>query len=144
MDRGEIGSLVGTVDVNLLTAGEACETVFEADTDHGKVVYLYEGEVTVEMLMADEFDADEAQNVVPENAVKPFASDTVSFDAESTTYSYSFSHLPTGNYTVAFSCSAVGDDSEEFDSIVIANPTEQQHSVVIEANVETTADFTEI
>lgn len=42
---GDVGKLMGMVDVNLLAAGDGCEAVFEPESDHGKIVYLYEGDV---------------------------------------------------------------------------------------------------
>jgi len=143
VNGAEVGSLTGTVDVNLLSAGDGCETVFEQDTDHGKIVYLYEGELALDGVMGDEFDPDEAQNEVPANVIMPYASDAITFDADSDIYSYTFAHLPAGNYTLALSCSAINDDSEEYDAIIIANPVEQQHEITIEANAETVMNFTE-
>ncbi len=143
VNGAEVGSLTGVVDVNLLTAGDECETVFEENTDHGKVVYLYEGDIAEGTVMGDEYDPNEAQNEIPDNVVMPYASDSISFDTDTDIISYAFAHLPAGNYTVAFSCSAVGDGSVEYDGLTISNPSEQQHSVTISANVESTANFIE-
>jgi len=143
VDSAGVGSLTGSVDVNLLTAGDNCETVYEENTDHGKVVYLYEGEIAQDAIMGDEFDPDVAQNAIPNNVVRPYASDSVSFDMDTSIYSYYFAHLPEGDFTVAFSCGAVDDDSEEYEGVVIANPNNQRHSATIEANNESIVDFTE-
>ncbi|WP_448547526.1 DUF4382 domain-containing protein [Thalassotalea fusca] len=144
VDDAMVGSVAGMVDVNLLTAGESCETVFDEDTDHGKIVYLYEGMLADEAMMGDEFDPAEAQNEIPETVVAPFASDTITYDADNDTYHYTIAQLPAGEYTIAFSCSAVGDDPEEYDALMIANPSEQVHELTIEAETETTVNFTEI
>ncbi len=143
VDSAGVGSLTGSVDVNLLTAGDDCETVYEENTDHGKVIYLYEGEIVQGALMGDEFDPDVAQNTIPDNVVMPYASDSIALDRDTGIYNYHLAHLPEGDYTVAFSCSAVGDDSEEYEGVMIANPSNQQHSVTIEASVESVVDFTE-
>ncbi|WP_286261580.1 DUF4382 domain-containing protein [Thalassotalea atypica] len=143
VDGTTVGSLSGTVDVNLLTAGEGCDTVYEEGVDHGKIIYLYEGEVTSEAVMGDEYDLDIAQNEIPENVIQPYTSDSVSLDIDSGTYNYHLSQLPAGDYTVAFSCGAVGDDPEEYDSIAIANPSNQLHNVTIEANIGSVINFTE-
>ena len=140
--NGDVGKLMGMVDANLLTAGNGCETVFEPETDHGKIVYLYEGDLA-SSFMADEFDPDVAQNTIPEGMVKPYRSDALVQDSETAEYRYGFAHLPAGMYTVAFSCSAVGDDSEEFDSVVIPNPELQRHVVTIVASEDLVQDFTE-
>jgi len=66
------GSVVGLVNVALLSAGEeGCETAFLAETDHGKVVYLYENETLGENILGDEFDRENAVNAVPENIAAP-------------------------------------------------------------------------
>jgi len=148
---GIVGSLSGTVDVNLLNPAiddDRCDTVFVEDTDHGKVVYLYQGDVLDSATLVDEFDPEVALNERPDDAIAPFASDSISFDAEANegagAYHYSFSHLPIAQYTVAFSCSAVDDSAEEYNAIKIADPTGQKHTVTIEANTDTVQDFTEI
>jgi len=148
---GIVGSLSGTVDVNLLNPvidDERCDTVFVADTDHGKVVYLYQGAIVDDSVLVDEFDPELALNDRPDNAIAPYASDSLSYDAEANegagAYQYSFSHLPIAEYTVAFSCSAVDDSADEYNAIMIADPTEQKHTVTIEANTDTVQSFTEI
>jgi len=143
VESTEVGAVHGSVDANLLSAGEGCESNFLENTDHGKVVYLYQGEMAEGLILVDEFDPDEAENSRPENAVKPYGSDALSFDVNTNSYVYSFSHLPTGNYTVAFSCSAIDDSANEYDSIVIANPEVQVHTVTIEKNIDLTQNFIE-
>jgi len=138
------GSVTGAVDVALLNAGEeSCETVFLAETDHGKVMYLYESDAIGENTLADEFDADNAVNELPENLIAPYASDTITFNTETETYHYSFSHVEQGNYTLAFSCSAVADDPVEYDSLLIPNPPLQFHTIEIVSGEEIVQDFTE-
>lgn len=137
------GSLIGVVDVNLLTAGEACETVFEAETDHGKIVYLYKSDLVGENILGDEFDSEVSISPIPENVIAPFASDSLSFDAENDTYNYSFNHLEAGRYIVAFSCSAVSDNPEEYDALTIPNPDNQFHEVDIVSGIERVQDFSE-
>lgn len=137
-----VGKVSGTVDVNVLTAGEGCETVFTPDSDHGKIVYIYQGMPTEGAILADEFDPEEEQTNDITGVTKPYASDSITFDGEN--YRYSFAHLPAGEYTLAFSCSAVGDDSDSYDLIKIANPEQQIHTVTIEAAGELEQNFTEI
>lgn len=143
INGNDVGSLLGSVDVNLLTIGDGCEAVYQEDSDHGKVVYLYQGDVAADAILGDEFDPEKAQNVIPDNVIMPYASDSLTFDADAGSYNYSFSHLSADIYTLAFSCGATGDDSEEYDEIKIANPENQQHMVTIEANVELIQNFTE-
>jgi len=147
---GIVGSLSGTVDVNLLNAAtdddDRCDEVFVAHTNHGKVVYLYQGDIAEDSVLVDEFDPDLALINRPENAISPYASDSLSYDAEANdgagAYQYNFSHIPVGEYTVAFSCSALDDSAKEYDAIMIADPTEQKHTVTIEANTDKVQNFT--
>ncbi len=146
VDSESVGSLAGMVDVNLLNVGDNCSTVYEDNTDHGKVVYLYAGTIEEGDVLGDEFDPDTAQGNIADNVVMPFASDTVVFndDVEVSTYSYHFAHLPPNTYTVAFSCSAVGDDSVEYNEITIADPAEQLHEVVIGEAEDVIQNFAEV
>jgi hypothetical protein len=139
------GSVTGTVNVALLNPSgeESCEAVFQAETDHGKVVYLYKTALIGDNTLADEFDADNAENEIPENLIAPYASDAITFNAESDTYHYNFSHVEQGNYMVAFSCSAVGDDPVEYNNLVIPNPLLQLHAFEIISGEEIVKNFTE-
>lgn len=143
VDTENVGSLTGSIDVNLLNAGEGCETAFDEETDHGKIVYLYNNDDVDENDLADVFDPEEAENEIPDNLAAPFASESISFDEDSSSYQYGFHHLPTGSYLVAFSCSAVGDDPDEFDGLSIPNPESQSHLVEIVAGANTEQDFEE-
>jgi len=106
-------------------------------------MYLYESDAIGENTLADEFDADNAVNELPENLIAPYASDTITFNTETETYHYSFSHVEQGNYTLAFSCSAVADDPVEYDSLLIPNPPLQFHTIEIVSGEEIVQDFTE-
>jgi len=110
---------------------------------NGNLGTFKEGEMVEEAVFVDEFDPDEAINSRPDNAIKPYASATLSFDMDNSSYVYNFSHLPVGNYTVAFSCSAVGDSADEYDAIDIANPQSQKHSITIETDIDLIQNFTE-
>jgi len=105
-----VGQVSGTVDVNLLTAGENCQMVFDPNADHGKIVYLYQSPLAENSTLGDEFDPEETQENDIANVAMPYASDKITFDGEN--YHYSFAHLPAGEYLIAFSCSAVGDNAE--------------------------------
>ena len=138
------GSLTGTINAALLNPGdESCKEVFLAGEDHGKVVYLYETDLIGENTLADEYDAENAVNAIPENLIAPYASDTITFNIDTETYHYSFSHVEQGSYTVAFSCSAIADDPVEYDSLLIPNPQLQLHEVEVMAGPETLQDFVE-
>ncbi|WP_440876373.1 DUF4382 domain-containing protein [Thalassotalea sp. PLHSN55] len=145
VDSESVGSIAGMVDVNLLNVGENCATVYEDNTDHGKVVYLYAGTIAEGDIMGDEFDPDTAQEPIADNVVMPFASDTLVYndELELAMYTYHFAHLPPNTYTVAFSCSAVGDDSVEYNEITIADPAEQVHQVVVAEAQDVIQNFTE-
>jgi hypothetical protein len=142
-DDNLTGSVFGLVDVNLLNAGEGCEAVYQDNSDHGKVVYLYEQALIGDNTLADEFDPEEAQNPIPEGLVAPLASDLVVFDNDDSEYKYHFSHLEAGVYVVAFSCSATDDDPSEYNAIMIANPEEQLHEVTVVAGEVAQQDFSE-
>jgi hypothetical protein len=135
IDNTAVGSLSGTVDPNLLAAGECA-----ADT--GNVVYLYNAPIGETEVLGDEFDP-EIDTDVPAEVVAPYASKMVQQDSETNDYVYSFSYLPAGDYLVAFSCSAVDDDPEIYNEISIADPQAQQATVSLEAGVNAEYNFVE-
>ncbi len=135
IDNTAVGSLSGTVDPNLFSAGECA-----ADT--GNVVYLYNAPIGETEILGDEFDPEIVE--VPAEVVAPYASKMVQQDSETNEYVYSFSYLPAGNYLVAFSCSAVDDDPEIHEAINIADPQAQQATVNLEAGVNAQYNFVEV
>ena len=137
VDNQSVGSIFGSVDANLFMAGETCE----ADT--GNVVYLYAGLVDETSVLGDEFDPD-VDNNVPEDVVAPYASKMLQLDDSTDLYSYSFNFLPAGDYTLAFSCSAVNDDPEYYDEIMIADPAEQTKQTPLAEGENLMIDFAEI
>jgi hypothetical protein len=135
IDNTTVGNVSGTVDPNLLSAGECV-----ADT--GNVVYLYTSPIAEESVLGDEFDP-EIDTEVPANVVQPYASKMVQLDSETGEYSYSFAHLPAADYLLAFSCSAVNDDPELYDEILIADPSEQQATISVVSGETTEYNFVE-
>ncbi|MDE1231373.1 DUF4382 domain-containing protein [Vibrio aestuarianus] len=134
-----VGSVSGKVDVNLLTAGN-CPI-------DGNVVYLYQGNYTNELgqvlegfVLGDEFDP-AVDKSVPENVVAPYASKMV--ESADAGYSYSFNFLPQGDYTLAFSCSAIDDNPETYDKIVIADPIDQVKHFTLTEGENLESDFFE-
>lgn len=126
-------SLKGIVDSSLFNVGFCV-------TDTGNYVYLYEGHSSDSTPLIDNFDADdEAFNgtLPAPSARTPYASTSVDF----VTGNYAFGYLPPGNYTVAFSCSAVGDDPVQFDSLVIPDPIAQFKDVILTGTQELIHNF---
>jgi len=97
----ETGSISGTVDPNLLT-GTNCS---DNDPLTGNAVYVFAGADVV----PDDFD---------ENESEPLTSALVKFDIDSGIYSYEVGFLPTGSYTVAFTCAADSDTEINNDDVI--------------------------
>ncbi|GDY24569.1 hypothetical protein AHAT_04590 [Agarivorans sp. Toyoura001] len=135
VDNTTVGEISGSIDPNLLSAGDC-----QADT--GNVVYLYNQPIDGFSVLGDEFDP-EIDTEVPTDIVAPYSSKMVQQDSETNLYSYSFAHLPAGDYTLAFSCSAVDDDPELYDAIVIADPQDQDVELTVIAGEVTEHNFEE-
>jgi hypothetical protein len=137
VDNATSGSLSGDVTTSLYTTGGGCS---EESSYSNSYVYLYKGFHDESNLvdLVDPLDPnfDDSGLLLPEAAVAPFASAPVS-DANS----YQFGYLAPGEYTVAFSCKADGDDSIQYDGLTIPNPTAQLHEVTITAGNPSVQDF---
>ena len=95
------GNLSGTVALTLLEA-ENC-------LDEGNVVYIFAGAVTPDdYISTDNDDTD----------IDPPSVSMLSFDAETEVYSYEFSYLSAGTYTLALTCSADLDDELDNQEVV--------------------------
>jgi len=133
IDNDTAASLKGTVDSTLFSAGD-CEN------DSGNYVYLYDGHSLDATKLVDNFDVDddEFNGVLPiVGSLVPHASTSVDLS----TGDYAFGYLVSGNYTVAFSCSAVDDDPAQFDSLTIPNPTLQIEEIILPDSQELIYNF---
>lgn len=136
LSNSDVVSLSGTVDQTLLDEGETCSV----DTD--SYVYLYQGLVADSELgdLVDQNDEEfDGANPVPAGVETPYASMAVGDD-----FTYSFGFLPTGAYTVAFTCDGAMDDAIQYDgqSIVpLPSPADQVQEVVLEAGDEGVVNF---
>jgi len=117
VDNGNAASIRGSVAASLLDAGDC-------DAATGNIVYLYQGiGLDVDALIdnVDLLDVDFEDNNSPEaGSIAPYASTGINGANE-----FAFGFLPAGGYTLAFSCSAVGDDPIQFDDFMIPNPVGQ-------------------
>jgi len=135
IDNDTAASLKGTVESTLFSAGNC-------DNDIGNYVYLYAGHDLDSIKFVDNFDVgdDEFNGALPvSGSLLPYASTSV----ELSTGDYAFGYLPSGDYTVAFSCSAIGDDPVQFDDLTIADPTWQFAEVELLDSQEVIYDFEE-
>ncbi|MDG3085497.1 DUF4382 domain-containing protein [Vibrio hannami] len=122
VDNGSATSIWGNVEPALFSEGEACSD------DGGNVVYLYQGHDHNAAALVDNIDTldDDYLNnsELPEGFVVPYASVSVMENGD-----YYFGFIPSGNYTIAFTCSAYVDDPIQYDQIKIANPNEQSAEI---------------
>jgi hypothetical protein len=116
VDMAEYGSLEGTVDPALVEDA-ACTSDPVAGT--GNAVYVYSGEV---------IDPADIQGLESD----PLVTAAVTFDGVAWEYSVAF--MPTGNFTVAFTCQASDDVADVDDTIVFS----AVKTGVVVANGETT------
>ncbi len=119
LDNSTASSLQGEInDITLFDTEAPCNA--KSDPTTGNVVYLYQGHELVVDNLADTFDPDTSTTDIPANAIEPYASETVT---DSTGYEFGF--LPSGNYTLVFSCDAANDDPEDFDGLSLPFPEDQ-------------------
>jgi hypothetical protein len=134
VDNGSATSVWGNVDPALFNEGDAC------DAGSGNFVYLFEGHGHEEGTLVDNLDVnDQDYNddfELPINYIEPYASVGVEESGD-----YYFGFIPSGNYTLAFTCSAYIDDPIQYDQIKIANPSEQVAEVTLESTKEYEHNF---
>lgn len=136
VDNATVASLYGTVDASLVTS---CV----GDANEGSFVYLYPGVSMTNEQLADNFDPEINVNPLPDGAVRPTNSTAVEMKDGSNDYSYAFGFIPSGEYTVAFSCSATLDDPESYQGLTIPNPESQRHDVTLNNEVDFEQNFQE-
>lgn len=100
VDNADVGSLSGTIDSNLLTAG----TCSDADPNTYNAVYVFKGS----NVTPDDLGSSGAQAV---------ATTPVEYDSASGQYQYKSAFLEEGDYTVAFTCSADLENTETDDEL---------------------------
>lgn len=132
IDNDTAASLKGTVDSSLFGIAPCVR-------ETGNYVYLYAGDAVDNTKLVDNVDVtDETFNVIlPAGSEIPYASTSVDLS----TGDYAFGFLPSGNYTVAFSCSAIGDDPVQFDALTIPDPTSQLQKVTLLDSQEVIHNF---
>ncbi len=135
VDNSAAASIKGWVDPGLFNAGDACSA------DGGNFIYLYEGHhrdsstTLVDNIHVDDQDYND-DFPLPTNYVAPYASTGIYPDG-----AYAFGFIPSGNYTIAFTCSAYIDDPVQYDQILIANPSEQLADIVLSPTQEYIHNF---
>jgi len=135
IDNDTAASLKGTVDSRLFSAGNCVN-------DTGNYVYLYAGHGLDNAKLVDNFDSsdDKFNGFLPDvGSFVPYASTSVDLS----TGDYAFGYLPSGSYTVAFSCSAVDDDPVQFDDLLVPDPSLQLAEVTLPETQELIHDFNE-
>jgi hypothetical protein len=123
VSNGAAAALRGTVDDALFNSPPDCTGKF--DPEAGNVVYLYRGHNLDSNKLSDMYDPNHDSHGAPADAIEPYAADSVDFEDDLVAWEYEFGYLPAGNYTLAFSCAALGDDSEGYDGIAIPSPADQ-------------------
>ncbi len=120
-----------TVDVSFGSIQGSVATSLVTSTCTSPGVYLYAGNVAA----PEDFNstAPATDTSQPITAQLPVASSTPP-------YAYTFGALPTGTYTLAFTCNAAGDNPAQADPAVTFKPVVT--GIAVTANQTTTADIT--
>lgn len=131
VDNLEVGTISGTVAPELVTAN-GCTG--DPNTGAGNAVYVYTG--------ANTPPEDMSSSGTSSAGDQPLTSAAVTLNGDSGAYEYTAAFLPTGAYTLAFTCQASEDDPEVGDeSIAFVSPAGSEN-VVVTAGETTTFDFT--
>jgi hypothetical protein len=140
IDQALAAALTGTVDDALFDAGGTACAGKTVPTS-GNAVYLYQGHTLAPASLVDIYDPDIAQTLTPPSgAVNPYAATQV-YQATDGRWYYNFGFLPAGNYTLAFSCAALGDDADYYNGISIPLPADQKVELTLSAGATRTCNL---
>ena len=137
-DNALSASLTGRVDSALFDGEPTCAE--KADPESGNRIYLYSGRSLDSNLLGDVFTSNSG-NEVPEGTVAPFAVATLTEDSLTGNWQYAMGFLPAGDYTLAFSCNAEGDDAVDYDAIEVPLPANQASSLTLEEGASAVCDL---
>lgn len=120
----EYGSLSGTISADTITMDASCQDV--VDPTMGKVVYIFEGDVT-----PDDIDGMDPDPLTTVDAV---------LNVATSDYDYRTILMP-GDYTVAFTCLGDTDDDGEDDELNFLLPTVGNPVTITAATPSANIDF---
>lgn len=126
VDNLEVNTITGTVADSLITAVE-CNN--GDNDDIGNVVYLYVG-------------SDVEPQDIQGNEGDPLTSATVTYNNTAQLYEFTIGYVPTGDYTLAFTCDASNDVNTEDNSLAnSAGNAEVSFSSSVNVTVTTDAEI---
>ena len=135
LDNANDVALVGSVDSDLFDQISPCDV--KDDREQGNRLYLYQGNGLVQNRLADVYTTD-STNTIPNNTISPYDVILPSENIDQGTWQYSIGFLPTGNYTLAFTCDAETDDPIEYEGLSIPLPTAQLYELQLNQTDTTT------
>jgi hypothetical protein len=129
-------SISGEVHSNLFNGNGSGPCSEKLEPTVGNLVYVYEGHHLQDATnLADNFD-DSSAPPAPADAIAPFSSKAAAADG-----TYDIGYLPAGDYTLAFSCEAEGDNADRYDGIVIPSPATEIVELTLGEGESKTCDF---
>lgn len=139
IENKDLATLKGSLDDDLFDSQTPCSR--KNDPLKGNRVYLYEGTGLTDTL-GDVFD--DGASDAPAGVLAPYAVARLIEPTSTLGWRYEFGFLPEGDYTIAFSCDASGDDPQDYDDdIAIPFPADQVYEVTLEADEITYCDIEE-
>lgn len=138
VDNDVDSSIFGSVESSLFDTVSPCDS--KTDPLLGNLVYLYTGNNLSANVLADVYTSDSSADI-DSDAVAPYSVTALVANNLTGAYEYAFGFLPEGDYTLAFSCNALNDNSVEFDGITIPLPSEQPYEISLPADEQFECDF---
>lgn len=135
-DNATAATLSGQIDRDLFDTVSPCDLKDPPET--GNRVYLYSGSYTSTDLLGDVYTS--GSTTPPGEAIAPFAVASLVEDVVGD-WDYAFGYLPAGDYTLAFSCDTVNDDSVEYDGLVIPLPDNEIYQIQLSASETARCDL---
>lgn len=139
-DNSQAASLTGRVNSSLFDTATPCDE--KIDPESGNRIYIYKGTSVLDEQLADVYTSASA-NAVPDDAIAPFAVATLAENVLTGGWDYAFGFLPSGDYTLAFSCDSAGDDPIDYDGIVLPLPADQVYEINLAESEQAVCDLSD-
>lgn len=126
VEDSDSGSISGRVESELFDLDSPCDS--KTDPLAGNRLYLYSGINLDTNNLADVFTRNSSE-VIPDDAIAPFAVTNAVSVAGSPTANYVFSYIPKGEYTLVFTCEAEDDDPVDYNGFGVPSPVAQFYEI---------------
>lgn len=136
-DTTAAASITGRVATNLFDTEAPCDA--KTDPESGNRIYIYQG-TGLSGPLADVY-TNTSSTTIPADAIAPYAVASLIESGSTGTWNYVFGYLPSGSYTMAFSCDTADDHPVDYNGFTVPLPTGQLYELELSTGEQATCDL---